>query len=95
MKSSQLQNKAIAAHVLRHLAREGSRGRLVRLDDLACEIDVRSEDIRLVVSHLHTEGHVDAKRMRLTFSGLALAAAMKDCKLKDLRSEELPMRKVA
>ncbi|HVH44295.1 MAG TPA: hypothetical protein VM925_18210 [Labilithrix sp.] len=88
-------DKAVAAHVLRQLAREQSRGRLVRLDELACAIGVRREDVRHAVSSLHAEGHVDAKRMKLTFTGLALAAAMRDCKLKDLRIDEAPQSKVA
>jgi hypothetical protein len=73
--------KAIAAHVLRHLARAQSRGRLVRLDELACEIGVRREDVRDAVTSLHAEGHVDAKRMKLTMTGLAIAASMRECKL--------------
>lgn len=89
--SIRIQDKVIAAHVLRHLARESSRGRLVRLDELACEIGVRSEDVRAVVSKLHAEGHVDAKRMKLTFTGLAVAAAMRDCTLKSLRAKPEPM----
>lgn len=88
-------DKAVAAHVLRHLARAGARGRLVRLDELARDIGVRREDVRVVVSSLHAEGHVDAKRMRLTMSGLVLAASMHDRKLKDLRIEEMPQSKVA
>ncbi|MBN9162089.1 MAG: hypothetical protein BGO98_29100 [Myxococcales bacterium 68-20] len=77
--------KAVAAHVLRHLAREQARGRLVRLDDLACAIGVRRGDVRRVVAGLHAEGHVDAARMKLTMTGLALAAAMRDSKLREPR----------
>lgn len=82
---SSLQLRAVSAHVLRHLAREQSRGRGVDLEELANDIGVRREDVRHVVSSLHREGHVDAKRMRLTMTGLALAAAMKDCKLRPVR----------
>lgn len=82
--------QVVAAHVLRHLARAQSRGRLVRLDQLACDIGVRREDIRDVVTSLHAEGHVDAKRMKLTFTGLSIAAAMRECKLRDVRPEPLP-----
>ena len=74
--------KPVAAHVLRHLARAQSRGRGVRLDELAGDIGVRREDVRTVVSSLHAEGHVDAKRMRLTLSGFAIAASMRECKLR-------------
>lgn len=77
--------KAVAALVLRHLAQEQSRGRLVRLDELACEIGVRRGDVRKVVASLHAEGHVDAQRMRLTMTGLALAVSMRDCKLREPR----------
>jgi hypothetical protein len=42
--------KPVAAHVLRHLARAQSRGRGVRLDELACDIGVRHEDVRQAVS---------------------------------------------
>jgi DNA-binding IscR family transcriptional regulator len=82
---SNLQLRAVSAHVLRHLARENSRGRAVHLEELASDIGVRREDIRHVVSSLHREGHVDARRMRLTMTGLALAAAMKDCTLRAVR----------
>lgn len=81
---------AVAAHVIRRLARAQSRGNLVRLDELATDIGVRHEDVRDVVTDLHHEGHVDGKRMRLTMTGLALAAAMKDCKLKAPRMPERP-----
>ena len=74
--------RPVAAHVLRHLARAQSRGRLVRLDDLALDIGVRREDVREAVTSLHAEGHVDAERMRLTMTGLAIAAAMRECKLR-------------
>lgn len=84
-----LDRQAVAAHVLRHLARAGQRGRVVHLDMLAADIGVGREDVREVVTSLHAEGHVDAKRMRLTLSGLALAAAMKDCKLRDARPTDL------
>ena len=83
--STLLDSKAVAAHVLRHLASAQSRGRLVRLDELANEIGVRHEDVREVVTSLHAEGHVDAKRMKLTMSGFAIAAAMRECKLRDPR----------
>lgn len=79
--------KPVAAHVLRHLARAQSRGRAVRLDELATDIGVRREDIRAVVSSLHLEGHVDAKRMRLTMTGFAIAASMRECKLRSARPE--------
>jgi Mn-dependent DtxR family transcriptional regulator len=82
--------KPIAAHVLRHLARAQSRGRGVRLDELASDIGVRHEDVRQAVSSLHVEGHVDAKRMRLTMTGFAIAASMRECKLRSARIRERP-----
>jgi Mn-dependent DtxR family transcriptional regulator len=82
--------RPVAAHVLRHLARAQSRGRLVRLDELACDIGVRREDVRSAVTSLHAEGHVDAQRMRLTMTGLALAAAMRECKIREPRVRERP-----
>jgi DNA-binding IclR family transcriptional regulator len=77
--------KAVAARVLRHLAHAQSRGRLVRLDELACTIGVRRSDVRRVVTSLHAEGHVDAQRMKLTMTGLALAASMRDLELREPR----------
>lgn len=82
--------KAVAAHVLRHLARAQSRGQLVRLDELACEIGVRREDVRHAVTSLHAEGHVDAQRMKLTMTGFAIAASMRECKLRETRMQERP-----
>ncbi len=95
--STLLDTKAIAGHVLRHLAKEQSRGRLVRLDELASAIRVRHEDVRDVVSKLHAEGHVDAQRMKLTMSGFAVAAAMRECKLREPRrhAERLSQMNVA
>jgi DNA-binding IscR family transcriptional regulator len=82
-----IDHRAVAAHVLRNLASAQSRGRLVRLDELALAIGVRREDVRDVVTQLDAEGHVDAKRMRLTMTGLALAASMRECKLAAPRHE--------
>lgn len=83
--STSLDRKALAAHVLRHLARAQARGWLVHLDELASDIGVRREDVRATVSSLHAEGHVDAKRMKLTMTGLVLASAMRECKIRDVR----------
>jgi DNA-binding IscR family transcriptional regulator len=81
-----LDRKAIAAHVLRHLAAAQARGRLVRLDELACEIGVRRADVREIVSSLDAEGHVDATRLKLTMTGLILAGSMRDAKLRPVRN---------
>jgi DNA-binding MarR family transcriptional regulator len=91
-----LDPKAIAARVLRHLAHAQSHGRLVRLDQLACDVGVRRGDVRQIVTRLDAEGHVDAKRMRLTLTGLALAASMRGKKLREPRKRLLPaVRQVA
>jgi len=82
--------QAVAAHVLRHLARAQQKGRLTRLDTLANDIGVRREDVRHVVTSLHEEGHVDAKRMKLTMTGFAIAAAMRECVLVPARAIPAP-----
>ncbi len=78
--------RPVAAHILRRLAKAQSRGRAVRLDELASDIGVRKEDVRTAVSSLHAEGHVDAQRMRLTMTGFAIAASMRECKLREPRA---------
>jgi hypothetical protein len=45
---------------------------------------------RVTSASLHAEGHVDAKRMKLTLSGFAIAAAMRECKLREARIRERP-----
>jgi transcription initiation factor IIE alpha subunit len=93
-----LDNKSIAAHVVLSLANAQSLGRVVRLDELAEEIGVRKADVRHVVTRLHAEQHVDALRLRLTLSGLALAASLDGCKLRELRhaeEEHAPISRVA
>lgn len=87
-------SRSIAAHVLVTLAHAQSRGRALRLDELATEVGFRREDVRETVARLHREGHVDALRLRLTMTGLALAATLDGCKLKTPRrtkSGELAM----
>ncbi len=78
-------SRSVAAHVLVALADAQSRGRAIRLDELAEEVGVRKPDVREVVTRLHAEGHVDALRLRLTMSGLALAATLDGCALKQPR----------
>ncbi len=82
-------SRAAAAHVILFLAVEQARGRAVRLDELAERVGVRRGDVRAIVARLHEEGIVDALRLRLTMSGLALAASLRGCKLRDIdaRSE--------
>lgn len=92
-----LDSKSIAAHVVLSLANAQSLGRAVRLDELAAEIGVRKADVRQVVTRLHAEHHVDALRLRLTMSGLALATALDGEKLRELRNDEehAPISRVA
>jgi Mn-dependent DtxR family transcriptional regulator len=88
MTSFDLQDKrAAAAHVILFLAGEQARGRTVRMDEIAERIGVRRADVRTIVSRLHEEGHVDALRLRLTMSGLAIAASLRGCKLRELRED--------
>lgn len=92
-----LDRKAIAAHVLRHLAEAQARGRLVRLDELAVAIGVRRKDVREIVARLHAEGHVDAQRLKVTMTGFLLASSMRGATLKAVRNvpEAKPRAEVA
>ncbi len=83
--SSAIDRNALAAHVLVALARAARAGKNVTALDLAETLKVRRGDIRTVISQLHAEGHVDALRMRLELSGLALARAFAKSKLKVAR----------
>jgi DNA-binding IclR family transcriptional regulator len=87
---STLDHRAVAARILRAIANAQAKGRSLGLDELAARIAVRRADVRDVVSRLHEEGHVDALRLRLTMSGLALAASMRACKLAPVRAPEAP-----
>ena len=87
--------KTIAAHVVVTLSLAQADGRALRLDELASEIGVRKADVRNVVSSLHAEGHVDAMRLRLTMSGLALATSLASCKLPETRREDVRIQRVA
>jgi len=78
-----MNSRVLAAHVLRAIARP--RGRVVTVEDIARTVGARRADVRSVVTRLHQEGFVDALRMRPTLTGLALASALRACKLKDLR----------
>jgi len=78
-------SRSVAAHVILTLAAEQARGRTTRLDELAERIGVRRADVRRVVTQLHAEGHVDALRLRVTMTGLALAATLRECKLREPR----------
>jgi transcription initiation factor IIE alpha subunit len=90
-----LDNKSIAAHVVVTLSEAQADGRALRLDELASEIGVRKADVRTVVSQLHAEGHVDAMRLRLTMTGLALATSLATCDLRDARRHDVRIQRVA
>ncbi len=95
MSPTSLDTKSIAAHVVVTLSDAHSDGRVLRLDELAAEIGVRKADVRHVVTRLHAEGHVDALRLRLTMSGLALATSIGASALPDLRRREERIVRVA
>lgn len=90
-----LDTKSIAAHVVVTLAHAQSAGHVLRLDELAEEVGVRKADVREVVSRLHAEGHVDALRLRLTMTGLALATSLGACALRSPRRTSAAVRHVA
>jgi transcription initiation factor IIE alpha subunit len=93
--ATSLDTKSIAAHIVVTLADAHADGRVLRLDELAADIGVRKVDVRTVVTRLHAEGHVDALRLRLTLSGLALATSLGARELPDLRRREERIRRVA
>lgn len=90
-----LDRHALAAHVLVALARAARAGKNVTALDLAETLKVRRGDIREVVSKLHAEGHVDALRMRLELSGLALARAFAKSNLKAARNVPVAVQATA
>jgi transcription initiation factor IIE alpha subunit len=90
-----LDTKSIAAHVVVTLSQAHADGRVLRLDELAEEIGVRKADVRNVVTSLHHEGHVDAMRLRLTMTGLALATTLATCTLAEPRRRADAISRVA
>ena len=90
-----LDTKSIAAHVVVTLSEAQAEGRALRLDELASEIGIRKADVRNVVSSLHAEGHVDALRLRLTMTGLALATSLASCQLHEPRRHDVRILRVA
>lgn len=77
--------KALAAHVLRALGRAQLRGATLSLAEVARALRVRKPEVRAMVTQLDREGFVDARRMRLTLAGLALAASLAGKRLPALR----------
>ncbi len=92
-----IDNKALAAQVLVALAHAQEDGHVLRLDELAAEVDAFKADVRAVVTRLHAEGHVDALRLRVSLSGLALAHALEGEMLEALRvsARSQKLRRVA
>lgn len=90
MNTNHTSPKSIAAHVIVALAEAQELGRNVRLDELASDLGVRKADVRHVVTSLHTEGHLDALRLRLTMTGLALATSLSGHTLAALREPQIP-----
>jgi DNA-binding IscR family transcriptional regulator len=90
-----LDKKSIAAHIIVALAHAQEHGRVLRLDELASEVGVRKGDVREVVTRLHREGHVDALRLRVTMTGLALAASLSNRTLRATRRRPLRLVLVA
>lgn len=76
--------RILAAHAVVTLARAQARGRAMNLATLAQSLGVSREATRALVTSLHAEGHVDALRMRVTMSGLVIAASLRDCRLRPI-----------
>lgn len=90
-----LDTKSLAVHVVVTMSDAQADGRVLRLDELAADLGVRKADVRHVITRLHAEGHVDALRLRLTMSGLALATSLGASALPDLRRREERIIRVA
>ncbi|HMY17323.1 MAG TPA: hypothetical protein PKA58_13460 [Polyangium sp.] len=66
----------IAPYILRALALAQTEGRVMDLETLSREIEVRKADVRKTVTALHQQGLVDALRMRLSLQGFVMGRAM-------------------
>lgn len=80
-----MNQKTVAAYVLRALAQAQIKGRVSTLASLTAELKVRKTDVRAAVSALHREGFLDALRMRLTLRGFAVGSALIGETLPELR----------
>ena len=92
---STLDTKSLAVHVVVTMSDAQADGRVLRLDELAADLGVRKADVRHVITRLHAEGLVDALRLRLTMSGLALATSLGASALPALRRHEERIVRVA
>jgi hypothetical protein len=77
---------ALAAHLLRTMAAAQRDARRIDLDGLTRQVGVRRADVRATLSALHTEGLVDALRMRLTLDGFTLGQSLEGRRLAPLRA---------
>lgn len=78
--------RKLAPYVLQTLARLQVRGRVACLQDLVDAIPVRRGDLRRTVNALHSQGYVDALRMRLTLPGFVIGARLLSVELPPVRA---------
>ena len=84
MKPTQF-HKLLAGHLLQTLAAAQTEGEKLTLDDLVERVKARRVDVRTVVSMLHTEGYLDAIKMRLTMRGFVVGSSLANVTLRPLR----------
>jgi hypothetical protein len=77
--------KLLAPHILSVLALAQRRGDSISLETICSRVSARRGDLRVALSDLHREGHVDVLRMRLTMTGFALALALPRRPLRERR----------
>ena len=82
----------VALHLLRAMVKAAKAGRATHLEELASAIGVRKADCRQALSTLHRQGYVDVLRMRPTFEGFAVGAALRGQGLKAPRDARLRTR---
>lgn len=75
----------VALHLVRAIVRAAHEARSTNLEELAGEIGVRKADCRAALTTLHRQGYVDVLRMRPTFEGFALGAALQEAELRPAR----------
>ncbi len=82
-----MEPRTLTPYVLRALARHQLNGRLVTLQTLVDELQVRRADVRGTISSLHREGYLDVLSLRLTMEGFTIGVALLDRELPELRRE--------
>ncbi len=80
-----MNDKTLAAHVLRTLALAHFAAKLPTFDELAASLGVRRADVRRTITALHHAGMVDATRLRLTLAGFVAGRALMSERLRPLR----------